>query len=344
MNIEKCLKIGKPFTVAEIGQNHNGDMNIAKELINRASDSGFDAVKFVKRDIKSELTEEAYNRVYDNPNSFGKTYGEHREYLEFDVRQHKELKRYSEKRNLVYFCSVCDIQSMNDMKTVGIQIYKIASRDLTNLPLLEEIAKLNKIMIISTGMASYQEIDEAIELIRKYHNKIILLQCTSQYPTPMENINLRVIPKLREKYGVPVGLSDHNPGILPATLSVVFQAAVIEKHITLSRAMKGTDHSGSLEFLGMRKLITYIENAQKALGTDEKYYLEDVEEARKKLERSIVSKIHITKGTKIRETMLILKSPGVGLKWRERSKIVGKKAKVDIKPNTIISIDDVERE
>jgi len=340
MELSQCLTNNRIFVIAEIGQNHNGDMNIAKRLIKEAASAGFDAIKSVKRDINSELTTEAYNKPYDNPNSFGKTYGEHREYLELTVEKHKELKKYSNKLGLMYFCSACDTKSVDDMEKIDVDIYKIASRDLTNIPLIEYIAKLNKTIILSTGMASYKEIDEAVDMIRKFHNKIIILQCTSQYPTPIENINLRVIPNLMDRYNVPVGLSDHNSGILPATLAVVLGASVIEKHVTLSRAMKGTDQAGSLEIPGMRKLISYIRNAQLALGNEEKIILEETVYARRKLERSIVSNKFINKGEILYENMIVLKSPGTGLRWNEKHRIIGKKAKRNIKKDCLLTVDD----
>ena len=318
------------FIVAEIGQNHNGDMNIARQLIDVAKEAGVDAVKFVKRDIESELTREQYNKPYDNPNSFGETYGKHREYLELSVEQHRELKEYANSKGLIYFSSACDIKSVNDMEEIGVPAYKIASRDLTNIPLIEYIAKIGKPMILSTGMATLEDIDDAVNTIRKYHNDFALLHCTSEYPTPYEHVNLRRIFTLKKRYDCIVGASDHTIGIMIPVVAVALGAKIIEKHITLHRYMKGTDHAGSLEPDGIKRVVRDIRNFEKALGSD-KFELKDyLFKSRNKLARSLVSKKEIKKGEVLVEDMLTLKSPGTGLLWRERYKILGKVANRDI--------------
>ena len=318
------------FIVAEIGQNHNGDINIAKQLINVAEKAGVDAVKFVKRDIPSELTKEQYNKPYDNPNSFGKTYGKHREFLELSVAQHKELKEYANSKGLIYFSSACDIKSVNDMESINVPAYKIASRDLTNIPLIEYIAKTGKPMILSTGMAILEDIDDAVRTIRKYHDKFALLHCTSEYPTPYEHVNLRRIFTLKERYKCLVGSSDHTIGIMIPVAAVALGAKIIEKHITLHRYMKGTDHAGSLEPEGISKVVRDIRNFEKALGDGKFEFKDYLLDSRNKLARSLVSKTPIKKGEALREDMLTLKSPGTGLLWRERYKILGKVANRDI--------------
>lgn len=334
---DKVISEDSPaFIIAEIGQNHNGDISIAKQLIAMAKEAGVDAVKFVKRDIKSELTREQYNKSYDNPNSFGKTYGEHREFLELSIKQHKELKEYANFKGLIYFSSACDIKSVNDMKSINVPVYKIASRDMTNIPLIEYISKTGKPMILSTGMAILKDIDDAVRTIKKYHDNFALLHCTSEYPTSYEHVNLKRIFTLKERYKCIVGSSDHTIGIMIPVVAVALGSKIIEKHITLHRYMKGTDHAGSLESDGIKRVVRDIKNLEKAMGDGRFVFKDYLVYSRNKLARSLISKITIKKGTILTEEMLTLKSPGTGLLWRERNEIIGKTTKIDIDNDVIL--------
>lgn len=330
------------FVIAEIGQNHNGDVGTAKELIDMAVRCGANAVKFQKRDIPSELTKEAFERIYDSPNSFGRTYGEHRIFLELDESQHIELKEYALSKGITYFCTPCDIPSVEIMERIGVPFYKVASRDLTNLPTLEAIAETGKPIIISTGMASIEDIDDALEVLGRKRQDIIILQCISQYPATMENVNLRVMQTLRDKFGKITGFSDHTPGIIASVAASVMGAAVVEKHITLSRAMKGSDQAGSLEEPGLKKMIEYIRLSEKAKGDGIKVFNPATNSAKMKLARSVTSKVDIKEGTVVSEEMICLKSPGDGLLWRDRGLIIGKKANKDISADSTLSPNDFE--
>ncbi|MFW9930755.1 MAG: N-acetylneuraminate synthase family protein [Candidatus Thorarchaeota archaeon] len=334
------------FIVAEIGQNHNGDLEIAKKLIDMSATCEVDAVKFVKRYIPSELTRDAYNKPYPCPQSFGETYGKHREFLELTVKQHKELADYAQQKGLIYFCTICDIESLRDMEKIDLPLYKIASRDITNLPLIEEIAKLNKPIILSTGLASIRDINDAVNIIKKYHNKFALLNCTSEYPAEYSHLHLRRMNTLKEKYNCVVGYSGHTVGIVMPVVAVALGASIIEKHITLARYMKGTDHSGSLEFQGLYRVVRDIRNLELALGEETlREKLEDfLLSTKNKLMRSLVSKQQIKKGQVITKEMLTLKSPGDGILWRDYLTIVGKKAKVDIEEDIQIKLDMIQDE
>ena len=330
------------FIVAEIGQNHNGQIGMARRLIEMASRCGCDAVKFQKRDIRWELSEEAYNKPYDNPNSFGPTYGEHREFLELNEEQHEELREYALAHDLIYFCTACDPPSVEMMERVGNPAYKIASRDITNLPLLGVVARTGKPVVVSTGMAGMQEIREALEVLGDGPSAVMLTQCISQYPAQIENVNLRAMQTLREEFGCLVGLSDHTPGIITAVAGAVLGACFVEKHVTLSRAMQGTDHAAALEEEGLRRLVDYTRTCAVAMGDGKKEYDPIVDAARKKLARSLTSRVAISAGTVLTEEMLVLKSPGTGLLWRDRDQIVGHKAKADIAPDHTLSESDFE--
>jgi len=332
------------FIVAEIGQNHNGEVEIAKKLIDMAAMCEVDAVKFVKRHIPSELTKEAYNRPYPCPQSFGENYGKHREFLELNIKQHKELAQYAQDKGLIYFSTVCDIPSLKELETINTPLYKVASRDITNIPLIEEMAKTNKPIILSTGLATISDLDHAVKVIKKYHNKFALLNCTSEYPAEYKHIHLRRMNTLKKRYNCVVGYSGHTVGIVMPVIAVALGASIVEKHITLARYMKGTDHSGSLEFQGLYRVVRDIRNLELALGKES--LREKLEEylipTKTKLMRSLVSKQLIKKGQVITEDMITLKSPGDGIIWRERNSILGKRAKFDIDEDLQLTLDMVE--
>lgn len=328
------------YIIAEIGQNHNGEVRLAKKLIDMAVDCGANAVKFQKRDIPSELTKEAFDRPYDNPNSFGKTYGEHRMFLELDEVQHLELKEYSQARGITYFCTPCDVPSVELLERIDCPFYKVASRDLTNIPLLEALHKSSKPVIISTGMASLDDIDEAIKIIKPPKDNFAILQCTSEYPCSLENVNLKAIDTLKDKYGFVTGFSDHTSGVVVSTAASVMGAAIIEKHITLDRTMKGTDQPGSLEKAGLSKLVEYIRASEKVMGDGIKVVNPVTVVAKTKLARSITSTIDIKKGDILTEEMICLKSPGDGIKWVDKGIIIGKKALKNIDADVTLREED----
>ncbi|MCE5327995.1 MAG: N-acetylneuraminate synthase family protein [Planctomycetaceae bacterium] len=330
------------FIIAEIGQNHNGQVGMAKRLIDMAARCGCDAVKFQKRDIKWELTEEVYNKPYDNPNSFAATYGKHREFLELNEEQHKELREYAMARRLIYFCTACDEPSVEMMERVGNPIYKIASRDITNIPLLKAVARTRKPVILSTGMAGLQELAEAREALGDSPEAVIIMQCVSQYPAEVEHVNLKAMQTIRKETGLLVGLSDHTPGVITPVAAAVMGACMVEKHVTLSRAMQGTDHAAALEEEGLRRMVDYIRLCAIAMGDGKKVYDDVAESARKKLSRSLTSKGPIAAGAVLTEEMLCLKSPGTGILWRDKGLIVGKKARKDIASDVTLSVEDFQ--
>jgi sialic acid synthase SpsE len=330
---------GDVLLIGEIGQNHNGDIKIAKKLIDLCKNFGVKLVKFQKRDIKGEFTKEAFEKVYDNVNSFGKTYGEHRNFLELNEEQHLELKQYANERDLIYFCTPCDIESVKMLERIKCPFYKIASRDITNIPLLEYIGKLNKTVIISTGMAEMEDIDLALKALNLPTNKVIIMQCTSEYPCPSENANLNVIKTFNEKYKNIIGFSDHTDGVFTALCSVFCGAKIIEKHITLSRSMRGSDHAGSLEPQGLQKLSKYIKNVPIVLGSYKKELKNNILYSKNKLMKSLTSKISIKKGEIITQEMLCLKCPGNGILYKNKDKIIGKKANIDIDKDKTLKLD-----
>jgi len=330
------------FVIAEIGQNHNGQLNLAKKLIDMAARCNADAVKFQKRDISWELTRDAYDRPYEGPNSFGETYGIHREYLELDESQHRELKEYAQACGLIYVCTACDPPSVDLLERIGNSIYKVASRDVTNIPLLRRLAKTGKPVILSSGMSSLAEVREAIDAFEGSSCPLTLMQCISEYPAQPENVNLRAMQTMREEFDLLVGLSDHTSGVITGVAGANLGAFAVEKHITMSRAMNGTDHAAALEEEGLKRLVSYIRICESAMGNGKKEFNVVAQSAKDKLARSLVSKSVIPAGTVLTEEMLVMKSPGTGLAWNDRDQIVGHKTKIEIPAEVTLTPDQFE--
>lgn len=340
--------MGKTYIIGEIGQNHNGSVDIAKliiELICRpVKEETFgldlapmDAVKMTRRDLKEELTVSQMKRPYNTPNSFGATYGEHRAFLELDDEAHFEVYKYAKMKGLDFIETLCAKGCLSLLKLFTPDKLKVASRDLTNLPLLEAMAETKIPIILSTGMAGKKELDNALEVITKYHSDISILHCVSQYPTAPDNLNLKTISYLKKHYGqYKIGFSDHTIGISAPIAALGLGAEIIEKHITIDRRMKGTDQAGSLGPDGVYRMIRDIRITEKSMGKEDLYIEEGVLSAKNKLERSIASNRTILKGEVITEHDIHLLSPGDGYKWFDRDQIVGHIATQDIPADEII--------
>lgn len=263
----------KPFVIAEIGCNHKGDMEIAKELIKVAKIfCNVDAVKFQKRNNKELLTEDQYNQPHPNPvNSYGETYGLHREYLEFSVEQHQELKSFCEEIGLVYSTSVWDLTSAKEIASINPEFIKIPSACNNNYTMLEWLCKnYDGELHISTGMTTKGEIEDLVNLFTQHDRNmdLVLYNCTSGYPVPFEDVCLLDINLLIEKYGHKVkhiGFSGHHLGIAVDIAAYTLGANIIERHYTIDRTWKGTDHAASLEPMGLRKLTRDVNAVYKAL-------------------------------------------------------------------------------
>ena len=342
------IKKGETYIIGEIGQNHNGSVDIAKlivELIARPVHEEvfgldlkpMDAVKMTRRDLNEELTISQMNRPYVNKNSFGATYGEHRAFLELDDQAHYEVFKYAKERRLDFVETLCAKGCLSLLKLFIPDYLKVASRDLTNLPLLAAMAETKIPIILSTGMAGKKELDDALDVITRYHNDISILHCVSQYPTHPDSLNLKTIKYLKKHYGqYHVGFSDHTIGISAPVVAVAMGAEIIEKHITIDRHMKGTDQACSLGPDGVNRMVRDIRMVEHWLGKEDFYIDESVTTSREKLERSIASLVEIRTGEEITENKIHLLSPGDGFKWSERDKVIGHKAIKNIPANEII--------
>lgn len=331
---------GHCYIIAEVGNNHQGDLEKAKEMFMVAKECGVDAVKLQKRDNRSLYTKTLYSKPYENRNSFGSTYGAHREFLEFGKSEYLELMEYAKSLELDLFATAFDFNSADFLEDIGVPAYKVASGDLTSIPLLKHIAEKGKPIILSTGGGTLDDIQRAYDAIMPINTQLCLLQCTAAYPAEPQDLNLNVISKLRELFPeVIVGLSDHENGIAMAVAAYVLGARVVEKHFTLNHTWKGTDHAFSLEPIGMKKLVRDLRRVPLALGTGIKEPV-DIEKAPiEKMRKAIYSGADLKAGHVIQYTDLVFKCPGSGLLPYEIDRLVGKKLCRDISEDEPFSFD-----
>ncbi len=351
--MEKSLN-NETYLIGEIGQNHNGSVDIAKLIVDAAAREveeqlfgltlkGMDAVKLTKRDLRYELSDSQMRRPYDTPNSFGKTYGEHREVLELTDEEHFEVYKYAKSLGLDFVETLCAPSCTSILKHFSPDYLKVASRDLTNLPLLEVLAETKLPIIVSTGMAGDKELDQALEVITKQHDQVSILHCVSEYPTHPQNVNLKTITYLQKKYpNYRIGYSDHTVGISVPVAAVAMGATIIEKHITLDRRMKGTDQKGSLGPDGLNRMVRDIRLLEMELGEEKIFIADGVKGAKEKLERSVATNRIIAAGETITAQDIHLLSPGDGFKWSEKSAVIGKKATKEIPANEVIYPKDLQ--
>lgn len=342
------------YIIGEIGQNHNGSVDLAKLIVDlvarpvrdEASNidlSPMDAVKLTKRDLSEELADSQMNRPYNSPNSFGRTYGEHRARLELSDEEHFEVYRHAKELGLDFVETLCSKGCLSLLKLFTPDRLKVASRDLTNLPLLEAMAETRIPIILSTGMAGKKELDDALDTITRYHSDIAILHCVSQYPTMPDNLNLRTITYLLRNYPqYTIGFSDHTIGIAAPAVAVGMGARIIEKHVTIDRRMKGTDQQGSLGPDGVNRMVRDIRITERWLGRDEIYIEPSVAAARVKLERSIATRRNLPVGHIITPDDIHLLSPGDGFKWAEKDKVIGSIVTAPIARNEIIYPDHIK--
>ncbi len=301
------------FVVAEIGHNHQGSVEKAKELFRAARDCGVDAVKLQKRDNRTLFTRAAYEAPYDNENSFGATYGEHREALELGRDEYLELQAFARELGLVFFATAFDGASADLLAELDVPAFKIASGDLGNTPLLRRVASFGKPLVLSTGGATIEDVDRAVDAVAGLNDQICLLQCTAAYPASVEELNLGVIATLRERYpDFVVGLSDHQDGIAMSLVAYMLGARVIEKHFTLSHAAKGTDHAFSLMPEGMRKLVRDLHRVPAAIGDGVKRRYPSEEAPLRKMGKQLVAARVLEAGHVLEEADVAIRSPADG--------------------------------
>ena len=315
---------GDCYVIAEIGHNHQGDVDKAKEMFRQAKDCGAKAVKLQKRDNRSLFTSQMYDKPYDNENSFGATYGAHREALEFGRDEYVELQSYAREIGITMFATAFDMKSADFLAELEMPAYKIASGDLKSIPLLRHVASFGKPMIVSTGGGTVEDIHRAYDAIMPINSQLCILQATATYPTQAEELNLRVISSLREEFPeVVIGLSDHYNGISMAVAAYVLGARVIEKHFTLNHTWRGTDHALSLEPIGMSKMIRDLERVRIALGDGAKRPHPNEASALAKMGKSLVAARDLPAGHVLSVEDIAMKSPGGGLPPYDLDRLIG---------------------
>lgn len=332
--------MSKVFIIGEAGVNHNGNIDTAKKLIDVAWEAGVDAVKFQSFRTDDIISQYATKAEYQKKTT-AKFEGQYEmiKKLELDKKKHMELLSYCKDKDIKFISSPFDIGSINLLNELDLDIFKIPSGEITNLPYLREIGKLRKKVIISTGMSSLGEIEASLDILRKNGTKdITLLHCNSEYPTPMEDVNLRAMLTIKNAFKVDVGYSDHTLGIEVPIAAVAMGAKVIEKHFTLDKNMEGPDHKASLDPYELKVMVSAIRNIEKALGngikTPSKSELKNIEIVRK----SIVANKNIRTGEIFSEKNLGIKRPGKGISPMRWNEIIGRTSTKDYKKDELIEI------
>jgi len=313
------------YVIAEIGHNHQGSLGKARELFREATLAGAHAVKLQKRDNRGLYTRAAFERPYDNENSFGATYGEHREFLEFGRDEYAHLQAYAKELGVDFFATAFDLASAEFLEGLNVPAYKIASGDLKSIPLLKRVASFGKPMIVSTGGALIEDVQRAYDTIMPINPQLAILQCTAGYPAAFEELDLRVISTYRERFpDAVIGFSSHDNGIAMPVAAYILGARIVEKHFTLNRAMKGTDHAFSLEPVGLRKMVRDLERTFKAMGDGAKKIYDSERAPIAKMGKSLVVARNLPSGHVLERQDIVMKSPGGGIPPYDVDKVIGR--------------------
>ena len=313
------------YVIAEIGHNHQGSVEKARELFREAKLAGAHAVKLQKRDNRGLYTKAAYNKPYDNENSFGPTYGEHREFLEFGAKEYRELQAFARELDVDFFSTAFDRASADFLAGLDVPAYKIASGDLKSIPLLKHVAAFGKPVIVSTGGAVIEDVQRAYDAIMPINPQLAILQCTAGYPAAFDELDLKVIAQYRNRFpGAVIGFSSHDNGIAMPLAAYVLGARIVEKHFTLNRAMKGTDHAFSLEPVGLRKMVRDLERTYKAMGNGVKKVYESEKAPIIKMGKSLVVARDLPSGHVLGPQDIVMKSPGGGIPPYELGTVLGR--------------------
>ena len=329
----------KVLIIAEAGVNHNGDINLAKKLIEQAAKAGADVVKFQTFKANSCVSVSAKKAKYQlETTAKEESQLEMIKKLELSYEAHFELMKHCKKHGIAFLSTPFDLESVEFLRGLDLPYFKIPSGEITNLPYLKAVAKCKKKVLLSTGMANLGEIEAALEILRKNGTRnITLLHCNTEYPTPFEDVNLNALKTLKEAFKLEVGYSDHTEGIVASLGAVALGAVVIEKHFTLDKTMEGPDHRASLEFEELKALCKGIRELEKALGSGIKKASKS--EAKNKIiaRKSLVAKREIQKGEKFSIENLTTKRPGSGISAMRYEEYLGKRALKTYKKDELIN-------
>jgi N,N'-diacetyllegionaminate synthase len=328
------------FIIAEAGVNHNGSIELAKQLIDVASNSGADAVKFQTFKAENLVSKNAQKAEYQKQTTnASEPQFDMLKKLELGVGTHKELITYCQEKNIMFLSTPFDHDSINLLNDLGLQIFKIPSGEITNLPYLRHIGSLDKQVVLSTGMSNLQEVGDALTvLINSGTSKddITVLHANTMYPTPMEDVNLNAMLTIQSEFGVAVGYSDHTLGIEVDIAAVAMGASIIEKHFTLNKAMEGSDHKASLEPEELKAMVSAIRNIEKALGSSEKNPSPSESVNIDVVRKSIIASASIKKGEILSDNNVTAKRPGAGISPMKWDKVIGTVASKDYQMDDLI--------
>lgn len=332
--------MNKVFIIAEAGVNHNGNIEIAKRLIDEGAKAGVDAIKFQTFKAENLVTKSAKQAEYQVKNLNKETSQlQMLKKLELDYNIHKYLSDYCKEKNVMFLSSAFDIESINLLNELGIEMFKIPSGEIENVPYLKAIAKTGKKVILSTGMSDLSDIEFALDVLRSNGaNDIAVLHCNTDYPTKMSDVNLNAMNTIKEAFKVEVGYSDHTNGIEVPIAAVALGAKIIEKHFTLDKNMDGPDHKASLEPHEIKEMVDCIRNIEVALGNGIKKPTEVELKNKLVARKSIVCLNDIKEGDIYSENNLCIKRPGSGISPKEWNNIIGKKANRDYKKDELIEL------
>ncbi len=333
---------GEPcFVIAEAGSNHNRDFKQAKRLIDVAAEAGADAVKFQTFSADKLYSKKTPTMSYLKNNKLlkkGETVWGLLKRLELPREWHEALAKYCRQKKVIFLSTPFDLQAVDQLEEVGMSAYKIASYEITHLPLLKRVGETEKPIILSTGMADLSDIETALEVIYKTGNRdVVLLHCAINYPPKFEDLNLRAIQTMKMAFNLPVGFSDHTMGITADIAAVALGACAIEKHYTTSRKLDGPDHSFAVEPEELKAMVQGIRDTEKALGSSIKRRTQAEEEMYKLGRRSLVAAKKITKGAVIQPDMIEVKRPGFGIPTKMMEAVIGRRAKVEIDEDDILT-------
>ncbi|MBE6505276.1 MAG: N-acetylneuraminate synthase [Methanobrevibacter millerae] len=329
------------FIIAEIGVNHNGSVDLAKKMIKSASMCGIDAVKFQTFVSEDLVTENAKTAKYQEDNTNEDSQFEMLKKLELSFDDFYELKEYAEGCGVIFISSPFDIKSVDLLEKLNVSLYKLGSGELTNYELIDYVLSTDKPLIISTGMASLEEIKETYNHIENKEN-LIVLHCITGYPTSFEEANLKFIKTLQNELDVPIGFSDHSPGIELPIAAVALGACVVEKHFTLDKTLEGPDHKASLNPEEFKAMVSAIRNVEVAMGDGVRKFSANESEIKKIARKSIVLNEDVKKGTIIQKEMLAIKRPGTGISPKYIGDVIGKTAIKDLKSGTLLKCEYLE--
>lgn len=335
------LPYKKTFIIAEIGVNHNGSVELAKKMIKSASECGVDAVKFQTFKSEELVTNNAKTADYQEKNTNAKSQLEMLKKLELTFDDFKQLKVFAEKNNVMFISSPFDINSVDLLEKLDVPLYKLGSGELTNFELIDYVQKTAKPIILSTGMATLDEIKETYDFIENKDN-LIILHCITGYPTEFSEANLNFIKTLKSEFEVPIGFSDHSPGIELPIAAVALGACVVEKHFTLDKDMDGPDHKASLNPAEFKSMVDAIRNVEVAMGDGVRKFSDNELEIKKVARKSIILNQDVPEGTIITRDMLSIKRPGTGIPPKFINEIVGKTVVNDLKSQTIIKWENLK--